>query len=77
MFAFPGNMHPVGHKRFGLGVNLAFSIEFMLDVCVFRQYVKFDPVTEGRSLSPHLFSSRYGFLGGNPAFAAGLGYFID
>jgi hypothetical protein len=42
-------MHPVGHKRPGLGVNLDFSIGVIIDVCVYQQYVKFDLSYGGRS----------------------------
>jgi hypothetical protein len=42
-------MHPVGHKRPGLGVNLTFSIGVILDICVSQQHVKFDPIYESEA----------------------------
>ena len=44
-------MHPGGHKHPGLGVNLAYSIGVIIDICVTQQHVKFDPVKEGEAIS--------------------------
>ncbi len=45
-------MHPIGHKRPGLDVNLAFSIGVIIDICVSQQHVKFDPSYGGAKPKP-------------------------